>query len=249
MKRGIIFSDVHAPFHDVKALNVFVQVVLGLQPDVLICLGDVFDCNALSHYARNPDWRNTFRQDVMAGHAVLALLKAQKMVFCQGNHEDRLKRYTWQRAPEVYEFLRDEHIFRLQDLGWETVPYNRSYKLGNLVATHDFGKWGQNAVKDAMALHPGKVVVIGHTHRLQRLYSGEGGNVITPGTGFSAGWFGDLEKIHYKHMDRCVHEWQHGFLEGHWDDDGNAHFRTVPIHYPDYRCYCNGKIYLPGGGL
>ena len=45
MKRAVVFPDQHYPIHDVKAMNVALQVLEKAKPDIFVNLGDVGSLN------------------------------------------------------------------------------------------------------------------------------------------------------------------------------------------------------------
>ena len=48
MKRAVVFPDQHYPIHDVKAMNVALQVLEESKPDIFINLGDVGEWESVS---------------------------------------------------------------------------------------------------------------------------------------------------------------------------------------------------------
>ena len=48
MKRAVVFPDQHYPIHDVKAVNVALQVIEQAKPDMFINLGDVGEWESVS---------------------------------------------------------------------------------------------------------------------------------------------------------------------------------------------------------
>lgn len=238
--KGLIFGDTHSPFHDPLVTKLILHVIFKWKPDLLIHAGDMFDCNAVSKYPKDPNRTHLLKQEMSVGHQILALVpEGTKRVFCMGNHEDRIRRYMWHQAPEVWGFLAEDQMIGLTGAGWHCVPRNESFHLGDLVVTHDFGRHGKTAVKDAMELHPGKTVVIGHTHRLESLMSAERGLRTH---GLSTGWGGIVEAVPFTHHDRIRKEWRHGFVAGYIEDNGEAHFQDVPI-FDRCRCFFDREHY------
>ena len=54
LKRILIIPDVHAPYHDKKAWALVMKVAHAFKWDKVVCLGDFFDCYAISSYRKDP---------------------------------------------------------------------------------------------------------------------------------------------------------------------------------------------------
>ena len=53
-KKIVFISDIHAPFHDLKALKALRSFIGWYKPDELIFLGDVVDFYAVSSFTKDP---------------------------------------------------------------------------------------------------------------------------------------------------------------------------------------------------
>jgi len=230
MWRFMIFSDLHCPFHDPRAVKLLIRVAADIKPDLLIAAGDLCDAYSLSKFAKDPKRKTNIVDEIKTMHGVLSILDAPHKKYILGNHEDRLRKYGWQTAPAVWGFLRDHHDFGMKNLGWDMIPYNQSFKTGDLVVAHDFGRIGDGAAKHAAILHPDKKVVIGHTHKISNYKEAH-----------TLGWLGDVDKIDYMHLDVIKDEWRHGFMVGTLDKQNRAHLKPVGIN--NYVCHVAGKIY------
>ena len=49
-----IYGDVHAPYHDKKAVSCMLKCMHVFKPDMVIDLGDFFDCYAVSSFKKDP---------------------------------------------------------------------------------------------------------------------------------------------------------------------------------------------------
>ena len=68
MRRYLIFSDVHVPFHDEECLNTIYQVAKDKQfgIDEIVINGDFFDMyNVNSHGPKHPEVRETLGRRVL----------------------------------------------------------------------------------------------------------------------------------------------------------------------------------------
>lgn len=236
--RALVFGDTHAPFHDPLVVKLILKVIFEWKPDLVIHNGDMFDCDAISRFPRDPARTERLHKEMLVGHHILGLIpESIKRVFCLGNHEDRIRKYFWRQAPELFGFLAEDQMLGLENIGWHTVPYLESFKIGDLVVSHDFGRHGASAVKHAAELHPGRTVVVGHTHRLESHSRTAGGIRYR---GLNTGWGGDEDAIRYLHKDVVRAHWKKGFVAGHLGENGDADFRTVRIRR-NYSCRFEGQ--------
>lgn len=114
--RGIVFSDIHAPFHDKRALALAAQVAKWWRPTVAIWNGDDLDCYRLSRYSQNPDRTERLQSEIDLWHIevvapLLAVLPPSpkgpaatpvtlsdgtcRKFKLPGNHEARLAALLW----------------------------------------------------------------------------------------------------------------------------------------------------------
>lgn len=103
-KIHLVIPDPHAaPGHDNERADHIGQLIVDLKPDVVVNLGDMFSMDSMSGYdkGRKSFWGRTFKADIEAGldfdeRLWAPIRKAKKKlpyaVFCEGNHEFRLKR-------------------------------------------------------------------------------------------------------------------------------------------------------------
>jgi predicted phosphodiesterase len=100
-----IFGDTHFPKHDVQAIEAAVaHVKAEFEPDAILLNGDFADAEEFSSWAKSPRGvgiENTL-EIVRQG---LLYFRTQfpnaKLIYKLGNHEERLEKYCWSRAPEL----------------------------------------------------------------------------------------------------------------------------------------------------
>lgn len=100
-----IIGDIHFPKHDEAALENAVNHILEQgQIDVLILNGDIADAEEFSFWAKSPkaiDTENTL-ETVRQGLLWLRYkFPKSRIIYKLGNHEERLDKYCWQKAPEL----------------------------------------------------------------------------------------------------------------------------------------------------
>ena len=121
------------------------QYIADKQPDVVVHLGDLADMHSLSSYDRGKRSAENARymDDIDVVNEGLALLhdgmgdyKPELMVFCTGNHELRIERYT-EDHPELYGTL-GMHSFDLDRRGWVVVPFLQPAEIDGVLYSHFF---------------------------------------------------------------------------------------------------------------
>jgi len=203
-------------------------------------LGDFADCLSVSSHPKPPDRKLDLALELDAVDAALAEIEAvcdTERIYVAGNHENRLERYLAEKAPELFNTISIPERLRLKERGWKWVPYKDHIKIGKLFLTHDCGKAGPNAHRDAMNAFQGNVV-IGHTHRLG--YAVEGNAKGKPHVGVMLGWLGDVKAVDYMFRIRAARDWAHGFGIMYEEPNGHVHIQPVPI--VNGRCVVEGKL-------
>jgi len=171
----VVISDVHIPFHNQSYVNTFFNFCKDLKPDYIHILGDLCDAYPLSKFLKNPERLLSFPQELYLArrfiHHLRKLHPKSKIFFSEGNHEERLKKFIWNKVPE---------LSQMSELSWTTLldldkhkvklfPYNKPYEIINgdypIVFSHghDLRKYpGMSARTQAEKF--GKTIVVGHSH-------------------------------------------------------------------------------------
>lgn len=243
-ERLLIIPDTHRPFHDQRAWNLVIQVAKTWAPDRIIILGDFGDFYSVSSHQKNPALRNLFLKDevvdVTAGLDELANAAPDaKKYYVQGNHEWRLERYIAAQAPDLFGCVDTPGILGLKERGWRYTPYKKHQKIGEIYFTHDTGKSGINAARQARTAFEDNVV-IGHTHRMD--YSIKGNAKNSPHVAAMFGWLGDVEKVDYMHNVNAKSDWVLGFGVGYMESNGVVHLRPCPI--VEYKTVVGDRLYV-----
>ena len=176
------------PTHDEKAINIALNVIADLQPDIIVCVGDNLDFPEFSKYRITP----AFQQTTQASIDRAALLAAQlrnagpksHIVWLAGNHEERLPNYIIDNAMAAFALKKGNHpeswpvmsvpsLCRFDNYKVEYIP---GYPAGefwindNLKVIHGT-KAKTNANTAHAYLRDEKVSVIyGHIHRIETAY-------------------------------------------------------------------------------
>jgi len=235
IKKILLLSDIHFPYHNAKALKAAVKKGLEEQVDCIVLNGDILDFYALSDFSKNPS-KPRFRQEIELGkwflnELRLAFPKAQ-IYYKIGNHEMRLERYLQVKAPEIF----DTDEFRL-DILLEFAKHHvilidkyTVIKAGNLNIIHGHEYKGSGGVYPAKYIYTKSKVntICGHYHRsstyidknMDGRYNG----------GFSTGCLCELSPDYMPY-----NEWVHGFAIVTMKENGNFSVQNLTIDNGEIR--------------
>lgn len=237
--RRLLIPDVHAPFHDTKAVAIAMQILRDFKPDEVVILGDFWDCYCLSDYTQDP--MKTFKvleEELVEGRELLKKIVAMSgsVTFIQGNHEFRVDRYINTFASKLGGMYSVREILGVpKSVRWIPWGPKNFHRCGKLVATH--GSLCGIHPSIAMLRKYGSSVVFGHTHMIQEHHI-----VNVQGEDFAAyniGWLGDLERAG-EYIKNVAH-WSHGLGLSWHAPGGEFWFQTV--HIKNYQAVVNGKVY------
>jgi predicted phosphodiesterase len=240
LKRILFVPDQHFPYNDKRYWKLLLKVGRALRPHTLCTLGDFGDFYATSRHSKNPNRARDLRVEVNASNVGLDdldALGAQEKIFIEGNHEENLERYLMEKAPELFNMVKVQDLFRLRERGWRYVPYRQHTRIGKIYVTHDTGRAGAQAHVQAAAKFRGNVV-IGHTHRCAINYS-----TTVTGKGHVAamfGWGGDVAMAEYMYGVNTT-DWALGFGVGTVEASGVTHLQACPV--VNYRVVVDGQLY------
>ena len=148
LKRGIIFSDIHFPLQDEKALSCAWQAVGIVKPDIYVNIGDVGEWHNFSAWKYKGKKLPSLEyqlpycdQDIAAVNegldridAVLDKYKVKERHILQGNHEIWMDNFV-----EKYPYMTDytfPKACRIKQRGYKYYEYNVPLKIGKLNFIH-----------------------------------------------------------------------------------------------------------------
>lgn len=172
---SLVLPDIHRPFHNRACMRSVEQLMVDLQPDNLIYLGDQMDLEEIL-----ADWKRKvteggahtiverYRQcdEMMFDHRQLC--NDPKTVFMEGNHEERVRRVLDEIGNAKFKGsnIELETYFNFKKRGIKFVPYlGGYYKLGRLFLMHGRNWNMHHAKKNAITYS--RNVMYGHTHDRQ----------------------------------------------------------------------------------
>lgn len=232
-KKVAIFSDIHAPYHNIDALSKAIEVAKLEKVDACLINGDLFDFHGLSRFNRDPKKKN-FASELQIGSEIILVI--EKILQCPvylkiGNHEDRYQHFLWMKAGE----LSGVEDFELKNLLAKrcrvtVIDDKRIIKLGDLncVHGHEFGGSVFSPVNIARGfyLRAKASTIGGHHHRSSEHTEQDiNGRIVTTWS------VGCLSELHPMYLP--INSWNHGFAIVDVDGDD--------FHVRNYRIY-KGKV-------
>lgn len=239
-KVAAILSDIHQPFHDVKALTAAVKHIANeVGPDVLILNGDMMDFFTVSRWEKNPHKRD-MKGEIDGGKDILLwlkdVIKPKTIVLKKGNHEERWDHYIWQKAPELWDLpqCRLENMLELDKIGIEMVGDKRPIIFGGdddgdgglpILHGHEFTKGLMSPVNPARGafLRTLHTCIMGHFHQSSQHTDNnmfKTREVSTWSTGCLCGMHPEYAPIN---------RWGHGFAVVHVESPGEWHVDNMRI--------------------
>jgi hypothetical protein len=241
LQKVLFLPDTHCPYHDRKAYDLIERVAERVRFQRCVIGGDFPDFYQVSSHSKEPGVRMEFSDEVEETKKLLRRVESwgfKTLDYIEGNHENRLERYIADRAKEMHGLVTLDKLLRLTEHGWSITKYKNHTTVGKAYCTHDLGKSGDNAVKDALQSYQDNVV-INHTHRMN--FRVEGNAKGVPHVGASFGWLGDVEKVDYMHRIRANRDWVLGFGVGVVRENGVIHLQPVPI--VQYSCMVGLELF------
>lgn len=240
VSKAIVLSDIHIPEHDQQALGIALEYMQSVMPDIIVLNGDILDNINTSRFPRDPHMIETFADELEETRAFLDLINKRhpkaKKYYVVGNHEVRIEKYLYDRAPALSSLpeLSIDRLLQLEEKGYVYVDGSDKVKLGNLEVFH-----GEIVRKDSGASarshmnKRGGSVLIGHVHKL--------------GATYRTDRWGTHMAIENGHLSRpdpdytVDPDWQQGFTEVHFTSKGD--FSVRQHHILNGRLIVDGKVY------
>lgn len=188
----VIASDQQAPFHNPVLHDLFCAWLDENRPDRGVINGDLVDLPDISRHRNNPQRQAIVNECTQAGYDVargyVESSPDTSWDFIPGNHDERIRNFTLDWAPELHDVKRArrweddededsvlavEYLMRFDELGIKVAdpdgPYARAFvKLSPYLAVRHGWLVAKGAGASALKTleHLGYSVITGHTHRL-----------------------------------------------------------------------------------
>lgn len=252
-----VFSDLHGPYVDMRAVTLAVDVFADQGITHLIINGDFLDFYTLNAYGpKHPDVQENLETELQWGEDTLKWLKKKlpdtEIIFILGNHEHRLERFILDKCPMFYNLVSLHKQLRLKELGIKWVHYNERFQLGksDLFIQHSPPSYSENAAATSLKKKIDQDHIWGCTHRPDSYFrTGASGKVYTS---YCLGWFGDKGIINELQRAMPQNKRVFSYTKNHetWGRsfalvgvDGVGHHVQHIIMKPDYTCMVGSDIY------
>lgn len=257
------------PFHDEKAMNVALQVVKDLNPDLIVNLGDFLDFPAFGKYEQEAAFAQTTQHAIDRGYRFLAEQRAYaphaKIVVMEGNHDRRLdaaiKRNFMasiglKRACGKMPVLSVPFLLRFKELDVEYAdgyPAARYWINEKLTVEHGYRINSAGSTAQKVAKEEGVSVIFGHVHRIESWYKtmdvcGKPRMVMgaTPGCLCRIDGAVPSAKGSTNLLGRPIKKyenWQHGLAVVEYEEDAFSYHDYFINSLDGYSLRMNGKTY------
>jgi predicted phosphodiesterase len=185
--RILFLSDIHIPYHNVKALTLALKYGKEKKVNTIYLNGDIMDCYQASHHERDA-LKRSLAYEIEQTKDFLKTLKKHfpecKIYFKEGNHEKRWRRYLRRCAPALLGIEEFELpiLLNFGEMGIEWIPNELSVKAGKLNIIHGNEYFGNS-------LNPGKFyfdkagenIIGGDKHRTSEFIKRSIGNKVEGG--------------------------------------------------------------------
>jgi len=136
--RVLALPDIHFPFHCKPSLEVAVREGVRRKCNVILLNGDQLDCAAVASWDKDPNLPGLDVEINMVQEFIDYLRQKfpkARIIFREGNHEERVARYIWKNAPKLFGVL-TMTLEKAIDRPVEYVKDKRVVRLGNLASIH-----------------------------------------------------------------------------------------------------------------
>lgn len=225
-----IISDAHWPFHDLRQdsdgnfYGAYLTAIEWLREQnigTLILNGDMLDCFNLSSHEK-VEGKRSWKWELDVSRAMVKHLREffgdkVRIVYREGNHEERFKRYLAGKAKELEGSIWLEELLGLREHGIEWVQDRDKIVAGKLWIDHGHEWFGGGGVNPARNYRMKAIdnVLVGHVHKtstdlFRKPLDGS----------FIAGWsVGCLCDLNPRYAPR--NNWNHGVALVELEQDGN----------------------------
>lgn len=230
----LILSDVHIPCHDRKTCELAIDRAKRDGVVGVILNGDFLDSHDLSDHDKDPS-APRYNREIELGLEFLAWVRGElphaRIVYKMGNHEERLQRYVFSRAPALFdlEFASVPSLLHFDEFGIETVTDRRVMHLGKLCVIHGHEYRGSGGVFAArwLSLRTKYPAICGHFHRTSNYFDRT--IVGKMDAAWTVGCACDLTPMYTR-----LNSWNNGFAMVEVGDDGGFEVRNLRV--------MNGKV-------
>ena len=256
--KWMLSSDQHFPYHDPRAIDLWLQVMKWWRPDVVDYLGDTSDQDCFSKYTvgTSQEFLNKIAKPV-AEEITPFILENERPVqefyeqtrkmrknadifVALGNHCVRVFDYVDRKMPESAKAITPEALWKLDTLGIKYIHYADlpAHRYGDIYVHHGVAisqHAGESVRKDVENF--GVSIIRGHSHRAGSFFRTHELRNETL-RGWEIGHMTDVKSPGMAYTN--LHNWQQGFMIGHIENGERPHMQFIQIS-EQYTCYVDGK--------
>jgi predicted phosphodiesterase len=230
----LVLSDIHIPFHDTPAIKAAVKRGIDQKVNTVILNGDILDIFSLSTHEKRPN-KALMQREIAEGKLFLEHLRKSfptaKIYYTLGNHEHRLQRWLFAKAPEWLgtEIFEIRTLLEFGKYKIQEVPNQGIIMAGKLAIYHGDLHKGGGGVQPArwVYLKARSSALIGHFHRTSNYIDKDLHGVV------SGAWSaGCLCKLNPEYLRS--NQWNHGAVIVSVENDGTFNVDNFIID--------NGKV-------
>lgn len=240
--KAIVLSDIHVPDHDQKALALAIAYMKDAKPDIIVLNGDIADFIAPSKYPKDPDLVETFADELSETVDLLRTIRknhpSAAIYYTQGNHEHRVERYLYDKAPALCSLpeLGVDRLLKMNEFDIQFVDGQDSIMVGSINIHHGsiIRKHSGDSVQSHV-LSEGISTLMGHVHRMGVYYKTDRNGTLI---GIENG---HLSRPDPDYAGQCPN-WQCGFSEIHYCER-SKHTMVRQHHIVDGKLIVDGTLY------
>lgn len=171
----------HIPYHDKGVWERALDRIVASRPATIVLLGDFIDCYHVSRYDK-ASGHQKFEEELSVAREHLNTLlecgRRARVIYLEGNHEQRLEKYIIRNAPELSGLqsgggpLSIPSLLGLSGRGIEWVPWGQQATVEGIALEHGDcaqAKAGYTA-QSMLDRRSARRGVSAHTHRLAHVF-------------------------------------------------------------------------------
>lgn len=172
IKKVLLLSDLHFPYHDLEAIETALNYGKEEKVDAIFINGDLLDFYQISFHEKDPRL-TSIPDELQMGRDFFKSLRKHFpdaiIYYIPGNHEYRLQRYLRVKAPELLDIeeFRLDVLLRVAESKIEYIEHGTKCYFGKLLVEHG------DKIKGAGGVNPARTLFLklkrhalcGHFHR------------------------------------------------------------------------------------
>lgn len=243
MYKVVVGQDFHVPFHNIDAVDNWIQFCEDEQPEFIIINGDFLDCYSVSKFPKKPN-NPLLQEELDMGVEILENIRRRcpdsEIWYLDGNHEERLSRLVKEKEGLFnLNALKLTNLLELDRLDIKHKEYMCPLELDDLTVVHGDTVSKHSAYAAKRTIHDDgfKNVIVGHTHRMGwYMHDGHQGRK----RGLENGGLFSKEQAEYM---KGPTNWQNGFCIA-YQDPSEDFLQVHPLEMDDQGKFMwKGELY------